>query len=446
MASRERIGLIGAGPSGMALLRAFSLAEKAGAQVPEVVAFERQDDWGGQWNLDWRTGADKYGEPVHSSMYRDLWINGPKECMEYPDYPFDRHFGRAVPSYLPREVMSEYIRARMQDVDVRGQIRFSTAVRWVQKHDDGRFRLTAQHLVSGESVVEEFDRIVVASGHFHTPQVPSWPGIESFRGQVQHAGDYRSAEGYVGKRVLVIGSSYSGQDLALQLHRAGAKHVTTAYRKQPQDIAWPQGMDEQPEVQRFDGNTVTFAGGAQAEYDMVLLCTGYLHHYPFLPQELALGGPNLLCPIGLWKGVVWHDDPDVLYVGASQQLFTLTLLEAQAYFARDVLLGRVEVPEAEERKADMDAWFERMTQIDGPPAALAYQGAYIQDLSAHTDCPEVDVEAVAETFLQMRDARIEDVRTFRDRQHRSTVTGTMAVPHHTPWMQEFDDSAENFQR
>ena len=43
----------------------------------------------------------------------------------------------------------------------------------------------------------------------------------------------------------------------------------------------------------------------------------------------------------------------------------------------------------------------RMTQIDGPPAALAYQGAYIQDLSAHTDCPEVDVEAVAETFLQI---------------------------------------------
>ena len=444
MASRERIGLIGAGPSGMALLRAFARAEKAGAEVPEVLAFERQDDWGGQWNLDWRTGADAYGEPVHSSMYRDLWINGPKECMEYPDYPFDEHFGRAVPSYLPREVMSGYIRARMQDVDVRGQIRFGTAVRWVQKHDDGRFRLTAQHLGSGESVVEEVDRIVVASGHFHTPQVPTWPGIESFRGQVQHAGDYRSPEGYVGKRVLVVGSSYSGQDLALQLHRAGAKHVTTSYRKQPQGVAWPQGMDEQPAIQRFDGNSVAFEGGTSAEYDMVLLCTGYLHHYPFLPKELSLGGPNLLCPPGLWKGVVWHADPDVLYVGASQQLFTLTLIEAQAYFARDVLLGRVEVPDAEQRQADMDAWFTGMTQIDGPPAALAYQGAYIQDLSSHTDCPAVDVEGVARTFLEMRDARIEDVRTFRDRQHRSTVTGTLAVPHRTPWMQEFDDSAEHF--
>lgn len=68
----ERVALIGAGPSGMALLRALALAEDEGAVVPEVVAFERQADWGGQWNLDWRTAADRFGEPVHSAMYRDL--------------------------------------------------------------------------------------------------------------------------------------------------------------------------------------------------------------------------------------------------------------------------------------------------------------------------------------------------------------------------------------
>ena len=178
----------------------------------------------------------------------------------------------------------------------------------------------------------------------------------------------------------------------------------------------------------------------------MLLCTGYRHHYPFLPGELALAGPNLLAPFGLWKGVVWHADPRVLYLGATQQLFTLTLLDAQAFFARDVLLGRVPVPGDEERRADMDAWFERMTRIDGPPAALAYQGAYIQDLSSHTDCPEVDVEAVARTFLEMRDARIEDVRTFRDRRHRSTVTGTLAAAHPVPWMDRPDDSLEEYLR
>lgn len=443
---RERVALIGAGPSGMALLRSLALAEDAGAAVPEVVAFERQDDWGGQWNLDWRTGADRHGEPVHSAMYRDLWINGPKECMEYPDYPFDAHFGRAVSSYLPREAMRDYIVGRVAEVAgrIRPQIRFATAVRWVQPLEGGGFAVTSEDLVTREAVTERFDRVVVATGHFHTPHLPSWPGVETFPGQVQHAHDYRSPEPYTGRRVLVVGSSYSGQDLALQLHRAGAAHVTTAYRARPQDIAWPAGMDEAPEVQGFDGAEVTFADGSTAEYDAVLLCTGYRHHYPFLPRELALAGPNLLAPFGLWKGVVWHADPRVLYLGATQQLFTLTLLDAQAFFARDVLLGRVPVPDEEERRADMDAWFERMTRIDGPPAALAYQGAYIQDLSSHTDCPEVDVEAVARTFLEMRDARIEDVRTFRDRRHRSTVTGTLAAAHPVPWMDRPDDSLEEY--
>ena len=27
--------------------------------------------------------GDKYGEPVHSSMYRNLWSNGPKEALEF---------------------------------------------------------------------------------------------------------------------------------------------------------------------------------------------------------------------------------------------------------------------------------------------------------------------------------------------------------------------------
>jgi trimethylamine monooxygenase len=75
-----RVAVIGAGPSGLAQLRAFQSAAHKGAKIPEVVCFERQEEWGGLWNYTWRTGLDEYGEPVHSSMYRYLWSNGPKEC------------------------------------------------------------------------------------------------------------------------------------------------------------------------------------------------------------------------------------------------------------------------------------------------------------------------------------------------------------------------------
>ena len=63
--STKRVAIIGAGPSGMAQLRAFESAERGGADIPELVCFEKQADWGGQWNYTWRTGLDEHGEPVH---------------------------------------------------------------------------------------------------------------------------------------------------------------------------------------------------------------------------------------------------------------------------------------------------------------------------------------------------------------------------------------------
>ncbi|UBH25351.1 NAD(P)/FAD-dependent oxidoreductase [Micrococcus porci] len=442
----ERVALIGAGPSGMALLRALALAEDEGAVVPEVVAFERQADWGGQWNLDWRTAADRFGEPVHSAMYRDLWINGPKECMEYPDYSFDAHFGRPVSSYLPQEAMKDYILGRVAHVAerIRPLIRFGTVVRWVQPLDDGTFEVTSVDLTTGAARTEAFDRIVVATGHFHAAHTPSWPGVEDFPGLVQHAHDYRTPEPFAGRRVLVIGSSYSGQDLALQLHRGGAAHVTTAYRKAPQELDWPAGMDERPEVQGFAGSRVAFADGSSAEYDAVLLCTGYRHHYPFLPAELALSGPNLPFVPSLWKSVVWQADPRVLYLGATQQWFTLTLLDAQAFFARDVLLGRAPVPSAQERQADIDAWTARMAAIDSTPVALAFQADQIRDLTAGTGYPEMDLDGVIATFLQMGEDKRESLTRYRDRTHRSLVTGTRAAAHPVPWMHHPDGSLEGY--
>ena len=71
----QRIAVLGAGPSGLAQLRAFDAARRAGADVPEIVCFEKQSDLGGMWNYTWRTGLDQHGEPLHLSRQ---WIRGDK--------------------------------------------------------------------------------------------------------------------------------------------------------------------------------------------------------------------------------------------------------------------------------------------------------------------------------------------------------------------------------
>jgi trimethylamine monooxygenase len=104
-----RVAVIGGGPCGLGQLRAFQQAKQKSADIPEIVCFEKQSDWGGLWNYTWRAGTDQYGEPVHSSMYRYLWSNGPKEVLEFADYTFDHHFKQPIPSFPPREVLYDYI-------------------------------------------------------------------------------------------------------------------------------------------------------------------------------------------------------------------------------------------------------------------------------------------------------------------------------------------------
>ena len=59
------------------------------------------------------SGLDQYGEPVHGSMYRYLWSNGPKECLEFPDYTFEKHYGKPIPSFPPREVLFDYQKGKL---------------------------------------------------------------------------------------------------------------------------------------------------------------------------------------------------------------------------------------------------------------------------------------------------------------------------------------------
>ena len=136
-----RVAIIGAGPSGLAQLRAFASAEAQGAEVPEILCYEKQSDWGGLWNYTWRTGLDANGEPVHGSMYRYLWSNGPKECLEFADYSFEEHFGKPIASYPPRAVLWDYIKGRVEQSDVRKYVRFETPVRHVA-YDESNSKFT----------------------------------------------------------------------------------------------------------------------------------------------------------------------------------------------------------------------------------------------------------------------------------------------------------------
>ncbi len=298
-----KIAILGAGPSGLAQLRAFEAARKAGLDdIPDVVCFEKQSDWGGMWNYTWRTGLDAHGEPVHASMYRYLWSNGPKECLEFADYSFEEHFGRPIPSYPPRAVLLDYIMGRVEKSDVRKYVRFNTAVRWVEYSEQTeKFTVTVMDHDKGELESDEFDYVVVATGHFSTPNVPEFEGLDRFPGRVLHAHDFRDAAEFAGKRLLLVGSSYSAEDIGTQCYKYGAKEVTFSYRSGPMGHDWPEAFSEVPLLTHVDGTTAHFKDGSTREVDAIVLCTGYQHHFPFLADDLRLRTNNRLYPRNIYK-------------------------------------------------------------------------------------------------------------------------------------------------
>ncbi len=441
----KRVCVIGAGPSGLAQLRAFESAQKKGEDVPEVVCFEKQGDWGGLWNYTWRTGLDEYGEPVHCSMYRYLWSNGPKECLEFADYTFEEHFGRAIPSYPPRAVLADYIMGRVEKSDVRKYVRFRTPVRWVSYDPDTeKFTVTVHDLVNDHIYSEQFDYVVAANGHFSTPYVPDFEGLRMFPGRVLHAHDFRDALEFKGKDVLLIGSSYSAEDIGTQCHKYGANSITFSYRTAPMGFHWPEGFEEKPLLQKTVGNIAHFADGSTKKVDAVVLCTGYLNYYPFLPDELRLKTGTRLYPPHLYKGIFWVDNPKLMYIGAQDQYYTFNMFDAQAWYARDVMLGRIKLPGREEMLVDSEKWVAKEEACEDAEQEIDFQTDYMRDLLAATDYPHLDVDHVAKLFKEWEHHKEEGILTYRDRAYPSVITGTMSPVHHTKWMQALDDSLEAF--
>ena len=134
--------------------------------------------------------------------------------------------------------------------------------------------------------------------------------------------------GLKGDDVLIVGRSYSAEDIASQCYKYGAKSTTITYRTQPIGCEWPESIEEVPLLQRIEGRRCHFKDGSSREMDAIIMCTGYVHHFPFLPDELRLKTENRLWTAGLYKGVVWQKNPKLMYIGMQDQFYTFNMFDA----------------------------------------------------------------------------------------------------------------------
>ncbi len=231
-----KLAIIGAGPAGLVSTRHLSQSPNL-----QITVFEANKDIGGLWVYDERTDADpkfdsqktqdpyyKLNGGYHSSMYTYLQSNLPYfydafKDLAHPDV--DPNF----PMYFNIHQQKQYLDAYAEKFGLRKYIQLNTLVQSVRLYEnltpEEQSKAPEQRKFLVQTVKEDsiqyhvFDYVLVATGHHTKPYIPEIAGIEKFKGKILAAKDFKNpdAEYLKEKKVMILGSSFSATDLAVQM-------------------------------------------------------------------------------------------------------------------------------------------------------------------------------------------------------------------------------------
>ncbi|MFC8075269.1 flavin-containing monooxygenase [Streptomyces sp. NPDC057307] len=193
--------VIGGGPGGLAVAAALR------AQGVRAVVLEKSEAVGASWR----------------GHYDRLHLHTTRKLSALPGLPIPRSFGR----WVSRAHMVRYLEkyAEFHGLEIVTRVE----VTGIERSADGESWLL--HGTGGRELTGS--AVVVATGYNHTPRLPSWPGAESYGGELLHAGAYRNPGPYEGKDVLVVGAGNTGAEIAVDLVEGGAARVRLAIRTVP---------------------------------------------------------------------------------------------------------------------------------------------------------------------------------------------------------------------
>ncbi|MEX1077940.1 MAG: NAD(P)-binding domain-containing protein [Homoserinimonas sp.] len=317
--TERRYAIIGAGPSGLAGARNLS---KLGIPFD---GYEAAAEVGGLWNID----------NPRSSVYQSAHLISSRTTTEFTEFPMPE----GTPDYPNHVHLRRYFAAFAEHFDLLKHYVFNTEVTSVEP-EGGKWRVTTS---KGSRL---YDGVILANGTLAEPSIPTFAG--EFTGEIMHTSQYKSPEAFRGKRVLIIGAGNSGCDIAVDaVHFAAGvdmsvrrgyyfvprylfgkpadtlnqgrplparikqyvdSRVLKVFTGDPVRFGFPQpdykiyeshpivntlvlhhlgqgDLEIKADINRFEEQTVHFTDGSAADYDLIVLATGYKLNYPFVERE-----------------------------------------------------------------------------------------------------------------------------------------------------------------
>ncbi|KAK6523868.1 hypothetical protein TWF281_001834 [Arthrobotrys megalospora] len=371
----RKVAVLGGGPSGVVAAKCL-LSEGI---VP--VIFEQQPNFGGVWNytpetksrlqhipqedpnLDDEPVPDSQGSrrPVFMNpIYSELETNIPKDLMVFNNTPF----GERLQLFPTHEDTKLYVQGFSKGLE--SYTKFNRKVTKLVRQAGLKWETETQDTVSAKTENEIFDAVVIATGHYNVPYIPPVYGIAEFErkypGSILHSKYFRVADVYKGKRVVVVGNSASGIDIAGQISEVSQiplyQSCRSADASKDFPVLAPEKIKVVPTIEKFvpDDRTVVFSDGTtEKDIDVILFCTGYLHSLPFLeestePSERMVTDGFYIHR--LYQHIFYIPHPTLSIVGLPTKVIPFPFVETQAAVVAGVYSGRLSLPSEE----NMDTW------------------------------------------------------------------------------------------
>lgn len=400
----KKVAIIGGGPSGLIALD--SLISEGVFDVVRV--FERRKEAGGCWVFDesppeaiqnvqelaTRTAnppdvipevlpcyVPRYSNQrfMDTATYGYLETNVEANSMEFSKEPFPTSgtevsiakYGNETP-FRHNRLVKEWVQDLYRKKGYDDFVQLGVSVERVTKNGE-TYTLVLRRFGKKYDYIwqEQYDAVVVATGHYDVPYVPLPPGLQEYLDNgntVIHTKAYRSREQYRNKKVVVVGASVSAMDTIQDIVGVAKLPVVSSQRKTSKphlyfgDEAFKHpDVARHMEITRIDSatRTVYFDDNTSvADVDAIIFGTGFTYSYPFLPSVNSSGGGVK----GLYQHIFQISDPTLAYVGAIQAGLTFKVFEWQAVYVARVFSGRAKLPPVTEQKQ----WEDALLKARGP--------------------------------------------------------------------------------
>ncbi|KAH7378865.1 thiol-specific monooxygenase [Cadophora sp. MPI-SDFR-AT-0126] len=236
-------------------------------------------------------------------------------------------------------------------------ITYKTTLEHVEKENSGKLTLFLRRENDDGTdtwYTEEYDHLVVATGHNTVPRVPDIKGLDSWTGELGHTSTWRSGTEFTDKKILIVGTSESAIDVALQ-SLPHAKQPVYVSQQSPHPryptVFLRDGIKVVSTIESVSGSSITLSDGEKLDdIDVIVFATGYFYTYPFLTEKIRPKSDGYRVP-GLYQHVFdMHNPQSIAFVGVVNASLCWETWEKAAFLVALFWTGKIALPPLEDQR------------------------------------------------------------------------------------------------